>query len=116
MPAYNYSVTWAWNFHEDEAIYKGNPAYAGLIGSPSPLGELAPWDPAYQNLFANDGSRFVYLSGYFSPNFGRSDRLGGLAADSWLVEILTGAISIRSARSTGRTTRTCCPQPSSAIS
>jgi hypothetical protein len=88
VPSYNYSVTWAWNFREDEAPYKSQ--YAAQIGSFQPLAELAPWDPAYQNLFANNGSRYIYLGGYFTPNFGRSDRIGGVAADSFLVEILTG--------------------------
>ncbi|MSP63141.1 MAG: hypothetical protein EXR72_22945 [Myxococcales bacterium] len=90
VPAYNYSVTWAWNFREDQTVYKQDPNYAPLISSYAPLGPLAPWDPAYQNLFAHDANRWVYLGGFFNPNFGRSDRLGGLAADSWLVEILSG--------------------------
>ena len=90
VPSYAYSLTYAWDFREDEAPYTSSSAFAGLIASKAPLAELAPWDPAYQNLFANDGSRFVYLSGYFTSNFGRSDRLGGVAADSWLIEILTG--------------------------
>src|SRR5204863_9358907 len=52
--------------------------------------ELAPWDPAYVNLFANDGARFIYLGGNFSPNFGRADRLNGNSSDAWLIEILSG--------------------------
>jgi hypothetical protein len=88
VPAYNYSLTWAWDFREDEAPYKSQ--YAAQISSFAPLAELAPWDPAYQNLFVNDGARFVYLGGYFTPNFGRSDRMGGVAQDSFLVEVLTG--------------------------
>jgi hypothetical protein len=90
VPAYDYSVTFAWNFREDETEYKTSAAWSGLIASQAPLADLAPWDPAYQNLFANDGKRFVYLSGYFTSNFGRSDRLGGISADSFLIEVLTG--------------------------
>ena len=90
VPSYNYSVTWAWDFREDEAPYKAQ--YATQISAFAPLADLAPWDPAYQNLFAIDNarSRFVYLGGYFTPNFGRSDRIGGVAQDSFLVEVLTG--------------------------
>jgi hypothetical protein len=90
VPAYNYSVTFAWNMREDEAAYRMHPAYSSLIASYVPVADIAPWDPAYQNLFAHDGSRWVYLGGYLTPNFGRSDRIGGVAQDSWLVEILSG--------------------------
>lgn len=90
VPAYNYSVSFAWNFREDEAPYKEHPAYAPLIAAHAPLGGLAPWDPAYQNLFAHGESRWVYLGSYYDANFGRSDRLGGLSSDAWLIEILTG--------------------------
>jgi hypothetical protein len=90
VPAYNYSVTFAWDFREDEQEYRQSSAWAPRIASNEPLAALAPWDPAYQNLFANDGNRFVYLSGYFTPNFGRGDRLGGASSDSFLVEVLSG--------------------------
>ena len=90
VPSYRYSVSFAWNFREDEAPYKEHPAWAGPIASHAPLAGLAPWDPAYQNLFAHDTQRWVYLGGYFTPNFGRSDRLGGVSRDAWLVEVLTG--------------------------
>ncbi len=88
VPAYNYSVAFAWAMREDEAPYK--QAYAAQMASYEPLAGLAPWDPAYQNLFAHDDKRFIYLGGYFTPNFGRSDRLGGVAKDSFLVELLSG--------------------------
>ena len=65
-------------------------AYAPLIASYAPLGALAPWDPGFQNLYANDGQRLIYLSGFYDSNFGRGDRLNGNSSDSWLIEILTG--------------------------
>lgn len=102
VPAYNYSVTWAWAMREDESEYKASSVYAPLIASQAPLGDLAPWDPAYQNLFANDGGRFVYLSGFFNSNFGRSDLLGGLSQDSFLLEVL-GAGDLDPTRSPGAT-------------
>ena len=90
VPAYNYSMAWSWVFKEDEQEYRTSTAYAAKIAAHEPLATLAPWDPAYQNLFANDGTRYIYLSSFLSPNFGRSDRLGGSSSDSWLIEILTG--------------------------
>lgn len=90
VPGYNYSVTWAWLMHEDETEYRTSSEYASLIASQAPLGAMASWDPAYQNLFAHDNSRWIYLGGYFTPNFGRGDRVGGVSQDAWLLEILTG--------------------------
>ena len=90
VPAYNYSMAYSWLFKEDEQPYRQSAEFAPKIAAHAPLADLAPWDPAYQNLFANDGSRYVYLSGFLSPNFGRSDRMGGSSSDSWLIEILTG--------------------------
>ena len=90
-PSYDYSVALAWTFREDESEYKTSSVWQPKIASWEPLGGLAPWDPAYQNLFASDGAtRFVYLGGYYTPNFGRSDRLGGISADAFLIEVLTG--------------------------
>jgi hypothetical protein len=83
-------MAYSWVFKEDEQEYRQSAQFAPKIAAHVPLAELAPWDPAYQNLFANDGTRYVYLSGFLNPNFGRGDRLGGLSSDSWLVEILTG--------------------------
>jgi hypothetical protein len=90
VPAYNYSVSFAWNFREDEDVYKSSAEFAPLIAAHAPLAGLSPWDPAYQNLFAVDGATFRYLGGYYTPNFGRGDRLGGVSRDAWLIEILTG--------------------------
>jgi hypothetical protein len=90
VPSYNYSMAFSWVFKEDEPPYAQSPQWAPKIAAHAPLAELAPWEPGYINLFANDGSRFIYLGGNFSPNFGRADRLGGNSGDSWLIEILTG--------------------------
>ncbi|MDH3376307.1 MAG: cadherin-like domain-containing protein [Gammaproteobacteria bacterium] len=90
VSGYNYSVAWSWLMRQDQNEYKNHPAYADLLAGYSPVGDLAPWDPAYQNLFANDGSVFVYLSGNRHSSFGRSDRTNGNSRDSWLLEILSG--------------------------
>lgn len=88
VPSYNYSMDYAWVFQQDEQPYK--EAYATQMAAHAPLAELMPWDPAYTNLFANDGSRFLYLSGQLDPNFGRGDKLGGASSESFLLEVLTG--------------------------
>jgi 3-oxoacyl-[acyl-carrier protein] reductase len=90
VPSYRYSLAFAYDFREDEQEYKSSAEYAPLIASYQPLADLAPWDPAYQNLFAHQNDRWVYLGGYFTPNFGRSDRLGGISSDAYLLEVLTG--------------------------
>ena len=90
VPGYNYSLSYAWFFRRDESEYRTAAPYAAHIAAHDPMGELAPWDPAYQNLWAQDGARFVYLSGFLNANIGRGDRVGGNAADSYLVEVLTG--------------------------
>ena len=88
VPSYRYSLALGYDFKEDEQPYKD--AFASAIASFAPLAELAPWDPAYQSLFAHENNRFVYLGGYYDANFGRSDRLGGISSDAWLIEILSG--------------------------
>jgi hypothetical protein len=91
VASYDYSTAFAWTLREDETEYKTSATWSGLIASWAPLADLAPWDPAYQNLFAWDGgSRWLYLGGYYTPNFGRSDRLGGISSDAFLIEVLTG--------------------------
>lgn len=94
VPAYNYSVSYGWDFKEDESYYKQSSNYSALIASHAPLGKLAPWDPAYQNLAAADNSTsprtFFYLSNWNDSNFGRSSRLGGISSDSGLIELLSG--------------------------
>lgn len=90
VPGYNYSMTYSWVLLKDENEYKQYGEYARLIDSDSPLGELAPWEPGYQNLFAKDGMGLRYLSNYTHSGFGRSDRPGGNSSDSWLIEILSG--------------------------
>lgn len=94
VPAYNYSVSYAWDFKDDESVYKQSSNYSALITNHAPLGKLAPWDPGYQNLAAADNSTsprtFFYLSGWNHSNFGRSNRFGGISSDSGLIELLTG--------------------------
>lgn len=90
VPGYDYSVAWSWLLRQDQNEYRSHPEYADRMAGFEPVADLAPWDPGYQNLWANDGSVLVYLSGYRSPNFGRGDRQGGNSRDSWLIEILTG--------------------------
>lgn len=91
VPSYEYSTAFAWTLREDETEYKTSSAWSDKIASWQPLADIAPWDPAYQNLFASDGStRWVYLGGYYTPNFGRSDRFGGISSDAFLLEVLTG--------------------------
>jgi hypothetical protein len=90
VPGYDYSVAWSWLMRQDQNEYRSDPNYAALLTGYTPLADLAPWDPAYQNLFANDGSVLVYLSGFRHSTFGRSDLIGGNSRDSWLVEILSG--------------------------
>lgn len=88
VPGFNYSMSYAWVFRAAGSDYQAQ--FAGPMAEHQPLAGLAPWDPAYQNLFAIDDQGFVYLSGIYDSNFGRSDRLGGNSRDSWLVELLSG--------------------------
>jgi hypothetical protein len=91
VPSYEYSVAWRWFFQREDLPYVTSTEFAPLVASPAPLADLAPWDPAYQNLFAPNGiDRLRYLGGFRNSNFGRSDREGGNSSDAWLVEILTG--------------------------
>jgi hypothetical protein len=92
VPAYNFSVPWSFLLHNDNVAYREADAYASLVESHEPIGELAPWDPAYQNLMVNlSGARYLYLGGDgYASHYGRADRLGGNSQDAWLLEILTG--------------------------
>lgn len=91
VPAYDYSVSWAWFFRREDTPYRVSSDWSSLISSYAPLADLAPWDPGYQNLFAPHGvDRLRYLGGFRNTNFGRGDREGGNSRDAWLVEILTG--------------------------
>jgi len=87
-----FSVSWAYLLHDDNEAYQEDPEYAARMAAQEPLGELAPWDPGYQNLFVNvDGGRYRYLGGDgYASHYGRADRLGGNAQDAFLLEILTG--------------------------
>jgi hypothetical protein len=92
VPAHNFSVPWSFLLREDGVGYTEAAAYATLVDDYAPLGELAPWDPGYQNLMLNlSGGRYFYLGGDgYASHYGRADRLGGNAQDAWLIEILTG--------------------------
>jgi Arc/MetJ family transcription regulator len=51
VPAYNYSVSYSWLLRQDQTEYQSHADYSQLIASHAPIAALAPWDPAYQNLF-----------------------------------------------------------------
>ena len=96
VPSYAYSLSMAWVFRSEQSAYKQYSLYAKGIQSHSPMGALAPWDPAYQNLFATNaqGSPY-YLSGHrYLSHVGRSDKLGGYARDGYLMEVLTNDTSV----------------------
>jgi hypothetical protein len=92
VPAYNFSVPYSFLFHNDNSVYPEDAAYASLVESHAPVGELAPWDPGYQNLFVNNsGGTYRYLGGDgYASHYGRADELGGNSQNAWLLEILTG--------------------------
>ena len=92
VPAYNFSVPYSFLFHNDNSVYPEDETYTALVESHTPIVELAPWDPGYQNLFLNiSGGRYRYLGGDgYSSHYGRADHLGGNSQDAWLLEILTG--------------------------
>ena len=92
VPGYNFSVPYSFLFHNDNISYQEDPTYTALIASHEALGELAPWDSGYQNLYVNlSGGRYLYLGGDgYASHYGRGDRLGGNSKDAWLLEILTG--------------------------
>lgn len=92
VPGYDFSVPWSFLFHNDNVAYREHELYAPLVQSHAPIGELAPWDPGYQNLLVNlSGGRYLYLGGDgYASHYGRADRLGGNSQDAWILEILTG--------------------------
>jgi len=92
VPGYDFSVPYSFLFHNDNISYREDPTYAALIASHEAVGELAPWDSGYQNLYVNlSGGRYLYLGGDgYASHYGRADRLGGNSQDAWLLEILTG--------------------------
>ena len=88
VPSYNFSVPYSWLMHSDDALYREADEYAELVDTYAPIAELAPWDPAYQNLFRRD---MRYLSDRVSlAHLGRSDADGGSSASSYLLEVLSG--------------------------
>ena len=91
VPAYNFSVPYSVLLHDDNVAYKEADEYKDLIASHTPTGPLAPWDPAYQNLFAYVDGDYRYLGGDgWASHYGRADFLGGNSHNAWLIEILTG--------------------------
>lgn len=92
VPGYDFSVPYSWFMRDDQNEYRNHSVYAPLIEAHVPLSELAPWDPAYQNLmlFSSGGYRYLGGDGYAS-HYGRADVLGGNSQNAWLIEILTGA-------------------------
>ena len=92
VPGYNFSVPYSWLLHNDNVQYSGHQEYATLVADHAPLGELAPWDPAYQNLMLNlSGARYYFLGGDgYASHYGRADSLGGNSQNAWLLEVLTG--------------------------
>ena len=91
VPAYNFSVPYSMLLRNDNVAYRENDAYAEAVATHQPTGALAPWDPAYQNLYAFVGDTFRYLGGDgYASHYGRADTLGGNSQNAWLLEILTG--------------------------
>lgn len=92
VPDLAFSVPYSFLLHNDSKEYPEHEIYAGLVASHAPIGELAPWDPGYQNLYVNlEGGRYLYLGGDgYSSHYGRADHLGGNSQDAWLIEILSG--------------------------
>lgn len=89
VPGHNFSAPYSWLLRNDNSTYQAHPQYTELIANHAPLAQLAPWDPAYQNLFLFEegGARYLGGDGYVS-HYGRADRLGGNSQDAWLLEIL----------------------------
>jgi hypothetical protein len=89
VPGYNFSVPYSWLFHDDNPAYRDAPEYSSLVAAHAPLGELAPWDPAYQNLLMHPGGRYYFLGGDgYASHYGRADYLGGNSQNAWLLEVL----------------------------
>ena len=91
IPGYDFSMPYSWYMRDGNREYREHEAYAHLVAAHAPLAELAPWDPAYQNLmvFEREGYRYLGGDGYAS-HYGRADVIGGNSQNAWLIEILTG--------------------------
>ena len=91
IPGYDFSMPYSWYMRDGNREHREHEAYAHLVAAHAPLAELAPWDPAYQNLmvFEREGYRYLGGDGYAS-HYGRADVIGGNSQNAWLIEILTG--------------------------
>ena len=91
VPGYDFSVPYSWYMRDGNPEYREHEAYASLVATHAPLAELAPWDPAYQNLMIFEQAGYRYLGGDgYASHYGRADVIGGNAQNAWLIEILTG--------------------------
>jgi len=86
----NFSIAYGWLFNNDHPVYQNY--FSSEIAEAKPLGELAPWDPGYQNLFRQqaEGDGLYYLNNTFRTAFGRVLALPANASRSFLIEILSG--------------------------
>jgi hypothetical protein len=84
-PSYNYTPTYSFVFRSDQNNYK--EFYANQMASHETLGNLAPWDPGYQNLYM----KRHYVNGASNLTaMGRVPTEGGNSRHSFLLEVLTG--------------------------
>lgn len=91
VPGYDFSVPYSWYMRDGNREYREHEEYASLVTDYTPLAELAPWDPAYQNLMVFNQSSYRYLGGDgYASHYGRADVIGGNSQNAWLLEILTG--------------------------
>ncbi|MBK8188716.1 MAG: hypothetical protein IPK77_16500 [Cellvibrio sp.] len=87
--SHKFSVNYSWLFDKDNADYKS--FYANEISNGKTLGELAPWDSAYQNLFRPSSVGFYFLnSGTYNVQYGRARSAPSNSSRSYLMEVLTG--------------------------
>jgi len=91
IPGYDFSVSYSWYMRDGNREYREHEDYAPLVATHAPLANLAPWDPAYQNLWVFEQFGYRYLGGDgYASHYGRADVIGGNAQNAWLIEILTG--------------------------
>jgi hypothetical protein len=83
-PSYNFSVTYDFLFRSDNQNYQD--FYASRMSTHEPLGELAPWEPGYQNLLLK---RHYVNARDNVTQVGRVPQEGGNARSSFLLEVLT---------------------------
>ena len=91
VTGYDFSVPYSWYMRDGNREYREHEDYAPLVSTHAPLAELAPWDPAYQNLMVFEQETYRYLGGDgYASHYGRADEIGGNSQNAWLIEILTG--------------------------